>query len=76
MAGSASDEAPATLGEMSPEFFDAVCGPAQGVWIVWSTTTRESMHIVFPADQELECRRWSDEQGYGWVEFVTFGEQL
>jgi hypothetical protein len=56
--------------------YDPDADQPQGVWMVWSTTTRESLHIVFPADQELECRRWSDEQGYGWVEFVAFGEQL
>lgn len=48
----------------------------QGVWAVWTDSTREHLYIVFPANQELECRRWSDEQGYGWVEFITFGEQL
>lgn len=58
------------------QYDPAADGAKQGVWAVWSTTTRETLYIVFPADQELDCRRWSDEQGYGWVEFITFGEQL
>lgn len=47
-----------------------------GVWLVWSDPTRDHLYIVFPANQELEARRWSDERGYGWIEFAEFGAEI
>lgn len=46
-----------------------------GVWAVWTDPGREHLYIIFPADHELDARRWSDEFGAGWVEFIRFGEE-
>lgn len=45
----------------------------QGVWLVWGDCTKTSLYYAFPADQEIQARRRSDEMGYGIVEFVEFG---
>jgi hypothetical protein len=47
-----------------------------GVWIVvqnWRGYDESTM-AIFPGDQELEARRFSDEKGYGDVVFASFGE--
>jgi hypothetical protein len=46
-----------------------------GVWIIYGTDLySETLMAVFPADQELEARRWADELGYTVnIKHVEFG---
>lgn len=48
----------------------------KGVWIVYGWDTQVYPVAVFPADQELEARRFNDDQGgYNHVKFWEFGTE-
>lgn len=55
---------------------DTVQDASTGVWVVITAYKGydECLHAVFPGDQELEARRFSDNQGYGDVVFIEYGE--
>lgn len=46
----------------------------EGVWIVWSSSTKETINGVFPADAEINALRMVNRDGYGHAEFQPFGE--
>lgn len=46
----------------------------EGVWIVWSSVTKESINGIFPADAEINALRMVNRDGYGHAEFQPFGE--
>lgn len=55
--------------------FDLKTTPA-GVWVLFDGPSKESVHYIYAEDQEIEALRKMNEQGFGMVEFVEFGQGL
>lgn len=49
---------------------------AKGVWLLWDSSSKESLHAVYPADQEIDVLRKVNDQGFGYAEFVEWGPVL
>jgi hypothetical protein len=45
-----------------------------GIWVIWSNNTRES--VVMFEKEEIKALRFVNGAGYGWVEFVPFGQEV
>lgn len=55
-----------------PWKYDPDADRPQGVWVVWSTSTRESVCGIW--SEEIEALRFVNKSGYGTAEFIEFGE--
>lgn len=45
----------------------------EGVWIVWSNSSKESIIGIFPGDAEVSALRMVNVNGYGFAHFQPFG---